>query len=86
MMLSAKQVEPMTTSAKHDNPHLVGLDPLLRDFEAAEMLYISKPTFWKRVTEGFIPRPLKFGKASRWPKSEILAVIEKAKAARNVAA
>jgi predicted DNA-binding transcriptional regulator AlpA len=57
-------------------------DPLIRDAEAAEMLGCSKATFWRRVADGTIPRPLKIGGMSRWPRSEILAVIERAKAER----
>lgn len=58
-------------------------DPLLTAREAAPLLGMSLPTFWRRVADGTIPKPLKLGVLSRWPKSEILAVIEAAKAARN---
>lgn len=59
------------------------IDPLLKDKEAAPFLGISVPTFWRRVADGTIPKPIKLGALSRWPQSEILEVIEKAKAARN---
>lgn len=58
-------------------------DPLLKDREAASLLGISVPTFWRRVADGTIPKPLKLGALSRWPQSEILTVIERAKAARH---
>jgi len=58
-------------------------DPLLKDREAAPILGISIPTFWRRVADGTIPKPLKLGSLSRWPRSEILEVIERAKAARH---
>ena len=58
-------------------------DRLLRDTEAAEMLGCSKATFWRRVADRTIPRPLKIGGISRWPISEIVAVIEAAKAKRE---
>lgn len=61
-------------------------DPLLTDKEAARVLGISTPTFWRWKKDGTIPQPVKLGGLSRWPRSEILDVIEKAKAARNVAA
>lgn len=61
-------------------------DPLLKDREAAPLLGISVPTFWRRVADGTIPKPIKLGVLSRWPQSEILAVIERAKAARSEAA
>ncbi|WP_425280337.1 helix-turn-helix transcriptional regulator [Mesorhizobium japonicum] len=46
---------------------------------------MSKPTFWRRVRDKTAPQPVKIGGMSRWPRSEILAVIERAKAARNAA-
>jgi hypothetical protein len=33
-------------------------DPLIRDGDAANMLGSSKATFWRRVADGTIPRPL----------------------------
>lgn len=57
-------------------------DRLVRDFDAAQMLGCSKATFWRRVADGTIPRPLKIGGMSRWPISEIISVIEAAKANR----
>lgn len=59
-------------------------DPLLSVREGAAELGVSVPTFWRRVADGTIQKPLKLGGLSRWPKSEILGVIEKAKAARNI--
>ena len=58
-------------------------DPLLIARESAAILQISVPTFWRHVANGLVPKPLKLGGLSRWPKSEILAVIETAKAART---
>lgn len=57
-------------------------DPLIRDGDAARMLGCSKATFWRRVADGTIPRPVKIGGMSRWPQSEIVEVIETAKAER----
>jgi predicted DNA-binding transcriptional regulator AlpA len=65
----------------HDH-HLA--EPLLRDVEAAEILACSRATLWRRVADGTVPPPIKFGGASRWPLSEILAVVEKAKAVRDL--
>ncbi len=61
-------------------------DPLLIAREGAAILQISVPTFWRHVANGLIPKPVKLGGLSRWPKSEILAVIETAKAARSAPA
>jgi len=61
------------------------IDPLLKDREAAPILNMSVPTFWRRVADGTLPKPIKLGALSRWPQSEILAVIERAKADRDAA-
>lgn len=61
------------------------IDPLLTARECATFLQISIPTFWRRVADGTIPKPVKLGGLSRWPRSEIVAVVEKAKAMREVA-
>lgn len=58
-------------------------DPLLRDKEVAQILRVSVPTVWRRVADGTIPRPIKIGALSRWPKSDIAAVISSAMAARQ---
>lgn len=59
-------------------------DPLLTVRESAQVLQISVPTFWRRVADGTVPKPVKLGGLSRWPESEILAVIETAKARRMI--
>lgn len=61
-------------------------DPLLTDKESAAVLHVSVPTFHRRVADGTVPKPLKLGFLSRWPRSEILAVIDAAKTARSSAA
>lgn len=62
------------------------VDLLLKDREGATLLGMSVPTFWRRVADGTIPKPIKLGGLSRWPQSEIEAVIERAKAAREPSA
>lgn len=59
------------------------IDPLLRDKEGARLIGTSVPTFWRRVADGTIPKPLKLGGMSRWPRSEILEAIELLKAKRG---
>ncbi|MCX5578561.1 helix-turn-helix transcriptional regulator [Kaistia terrae] len=61
------------------------IDPLLTVRECAAILQMSVPTFWRRVADGTVPKPVKIGSLSRWPRSEITGVIEQAKARRNVA-
>ena len=62
------------------------VDPLLTDAESASLLSVSVSTFHRRVANGSITKPVKLGRISRWPRSEILSVIERAKAARAEAA
>jgi predicted DNA-binding transcriptional regulator AlpA len=58
-------------------------DPLMSAPEGATMLDVSVPTFWRRVADGTVPKPIKIGSLSRWPRSEILGVIDAAKARRT---
>ena len=67
-------------------PASTPVDPLLTDKEAAAELGVAVSTFRRHVAQGLVPRPLKLGGASRWPRSEVLAVIEAAKVARAPAA
>lgn len=60
-------------------------DPLLTAREGSDLLQVSIPTFWRWAAKGLLPKPVKLGGLSRWPQSEILAVIERAKAQRNAA-
>lgn len=60
-------------------------DPLLTAKECASALRVSLATFHRRVADGTIPQPLKFGALSKWQRSDILAVIDRAKAAREAA-
>ncbi|WP_323786419.1 helix-turn-helix transcriptional regulator [Thalassovita sp.] len=61
----------------------IHIDPLIRDRDAAGMLGCSKATFWRRVADGTIPKPVKIGGMSRWPQSEITEVIERVKSERE---
>ena len=60
------------------------IDPLLTAREGSAELQISEPTFWRWVANGILPKPVKLGGMSRWPRSELLAVIKRAKADRNI--
>lgn len=60
-------------------------DPLLTAREGAILLQISVPTFWRWAANGTLPKPVKLGGMSRWPQSELLAVVEAAKAKRPAA-
>lgn len=57
---------------------------LLTDIEVAAMLGgVSRATVWGNVKKGIIPKPIKLGGITRWPLTEILGVIEKAKEERQ---
>lgn len=59
------------------------LDPLFTAGEGSKFLGISVPTFWRHVSQGKLPKPIKLGHLSRWPRSELMQVIENAKKARD---
>jgi len=60
------------------------IDPLLTAREGANVLGCSIPTYWRWVANGTLPKAVKLGGMSRWPRSELLTVIERAKAKRNL--
>lgn len=68
-----------------NTPETQTVDPLLTVREVAALLRRSVPSVFRGVAKGDLPRPVKLGASSRWPRSEILAVIERAKAARETA-
>lgn len=55
-------------------------ESLLTIEEVAEMLALSRPTIWRHVKFGLLPKPIKIGAASRWKLSSIQAVIAEAEA------
>ncbi len=58
-------------------------DILLTDRESAKLLHMSVSTFRRHVTNGSLPKPLKFGFLSRWLQSDLMNVIEQAKQQRQ---
>jgi prophage regulatory protein len=60
-------------------------DRLLRFPAVAEMVGLKTTAIYGAVRRGEFPRPVKFGRASAWPESEVLAWIEARKAERNAA-
>lgn len=79
-MIAKNNSDALGGTTEAESPYL---DQLIRDEAAAKMLGCSKSTFWRRVGDGTIPRPVKIGGMSRWPRSEIVAVIERAKTQRE---
>jgi predicted DNA-binding transcriptional regulator AlpA len=60
-------------------------DPLLNIRESAELTGISTATLWRRVADGTFPKPVKLGSLSRWPRSELVAALERLKDRRAAA-
>lgn len=60
-------------------------DRLLSVKDTARALGCSVATVWRRVADGTISKPVKIGGMTRWPESEITALIESAKAEREAA-
>lgn len=56
---------------------------LLSENTSAALLGISRATFWRRVADGTLPKPIKIGHATRWLHSEIEAVVDAAVAKRD---
>ena len=55
---------------------------LIRDREGAALLGCSRATWWRRVKDGTIPQPIRLAGLTRWPRSEILEVIDRLRGAR----
>ena len=60
------------------------VDLLLTDRESAALLRCGLSTFHRWVAKRIVKPPIKLGGSSRWPQPEILAVIEAAKAQRDL--
>ncbi len=44
--------------------------------EGAQILSCSRATWWRRVADGTLPKPIKIGAMTRWKLSGVLAAIE----------
>lgn len=61
-------------------------DRLLTLKEVCSILHRSPASIYRDVDRGLLPRPLKIGSSSRWPTSEIAALVDRAKAQRDAEA
>lgn len=59
---------------------------LITDHQAAALLGLSRSTFWRRVADRSLPRPLRIGGATRWRREEIAAFVENLADERDAAA
>jgi prophage regulatory protein len=56
---------------------------LLKLRHVLELTALSRATLYRRMEQGTFPRPVKFGRASRWVASEIAGHIEACRRARS---
>jgi predicted DNA-binding transcriptional regulator AlpA len=56
---------------------------LISDLETATLLGCSRATVWRRVADGALPQPVKFGGLTRFVLSEVHARIAGAMAIRD---
>lgn len=56
---------------------------LLSARDAAKMLGVSVATVWRRVNDGTLPEPIRFGGVTRWVREELIEVISTAQARRT---
>ena len=61
-------------------------DILISDQGVAAILGISRTSVWRRVADGTLPKPIRIGGLTRWSRAEIMALIERALAERDVEA
>lgn len=52
---------------------LMNFDPpiLLSDKDAANLLGISRATFWRRVADKTLPQPVRLGGVTRWRREDL---------------
>ncbi len=67
-----------------DKTCLAGIDRLLTLREVLTQTGMSRATLYRRIEEGRFPPPVKNGRTSRWPASEVGDFIEACKAARKL--
>ena len=67
----------LTTSSKTQ----VTPDPLLSLPEVLSVIGVAPSTWWAGVASGKFPRPVKSGRRSFWPQSDIAVFIESLKRA-----
>lgn len=53
-------------------------DALLSDKALAALLGVHRSTVWRWTEDGTLPRPMRIGGATRWPRGEALAAVRRA--------
>ncbi|HTV49187.1 MAG TPA: helix-turn-helix domain-containing protein [Phycisphaerae bacterium] len=62
----------MTDFLKSSNP----ASALMKDWEVAELLSLSRRQVWKLSSAGKLPAPVRLAGSTRWRRGEIEAIIE----------
>lgn len=60
-------------------------DALLRDTDCAALVGVSRATWWRWVSAGTIPAPIRIGGVTRWWRSDIEALLADITDARDTA-
>ena len=58
-------------TAVTSHPSNIPVDPIVRRATLALELGQSPTTIWRWVRDGFLPKPVKLGQTSGWPRSVI---------------
>lgn len=56
---------------------------LISDQCGANLLGISRATWWRRVNDGTLPKPVRIGGLTRWSRKEVMAVLDQALVKRD---
>ena len=62
---------------------MTGEQTLLSVQDVAKMLGVSVATVWRRVKDGTLPEPIRFGGVTRWVREELIEVLSTAQARRT---
>ena len=74
----------MKTKIKAEGPITADFDMLpgsarVRPGYVRELLRISNPTLYRRIKDGFLPKPAKIGGTSSWSVDQIRSVLQSLK-------
>ncbi len=58
-----------------ENVAPVPVDRFVDATQVCDRLGISRPTMYRRIADGTIPRPVKLGRLSRWSSSDLDSII-----------
>jgi excisionase family DNA binding protein len=50
---------------------------LLKADEVATLLHVSERTLWRLLSAGKLPKPVRFGRSTRWKADEVAGWIER---------